>query len=197
MFGANGTACGSKFSGGFNRGMGGLKSATATFGAFGTKMAAIAGAVAGTVQTGITAAMGAIGNSIGAAVSRVDTMAAFPRVLSGLGYEASDASAAIQKMSDHLTGLPTRLDAMTSSVQKIVPTVKDVGKSTDIMLAFNDALLAGGASTQVQEAALEQIRLVYILKRYRFFADRCRKRFKPYRAAVIELNNAAEHSSVE
>lgn len=156
MFGANGTACGSKFSGGFNRGMGGLKTASATFGAFGTKMAAIAGAVAGTVQTGITAAMGAISNSIGAAVSRVDTMAAFPRVLSGLGYQASDASAAIQKMSDHLTGLPTRLDAMTSSVQKIVPTVKDVGKSTDIMLAFNDALLAGGASTQVQEAALEQ-----------------------------------------
>ena len=156
MFGANGTACGSKFSGGFNRGMGGLKTATATFGTFGTKMAAIAGAVAGTVQTGITAAMGAIGNSIGAAVSRVDTMAAFPRVLSGLGYQASDASAAIQKMSDHLTGLPTRLDAMTSSVQKIVPTVKDVGRSTDIMLAFNDALLAGGASTQVQEAALEQ-----------------------------------------
>lgn len=156
MFGANGTACGSKFSGGFNRGMGGLKTATATFGTFGTKMAAIAGAVAGTVQTGITAAMGAISNSIGAAVSRVDTMAAFPRVLSGLGYQASDASAAIQKMSDHLTGLPTRLDAMTSSVQKIVPTVKDVGRSTDIMLAFNDALLAGGASTQVQEAALEQ-----------------------------------------
>ena len=156
MFAANGTACGSKFSGGFNRGMGGLKTATATFGTFGTKMAAIAGAVAGTVQTGITAAMGAISNSIGAAVSRVDTMAAFPRVLSGLGYQASDASAAIQKMSDHLTGLPTRLDAMTSSVQKIVPTVKDVGRSTDIMLAFNDALLAGGASTQVQEAALEQ-----------------------------------------
>ena len=156
MFGANGNACGTKFSGGFNRGMGGLKTASATFGAFGTKMAAIAGAVAGTVQTGITAAMGAISNSIGAAVSRVDTMAAFPRVLSGLGYQASDASAAVQKMSDHLTGLPTRLDAMTSSVQKIVPTVKDVGKSTDIMLAFNDALLAGGASTQVQEAALEQ-----------------------------------------
>lgn len=156
MFAANGTACGSKFSGGFNRGMGGLKTATATFGTFGTKMAAIAGAVAGTVQTGITAAMGAISSSIGAAVSRVDTMAAFPRVLSGLGYQASDASAAIQKMSDHLTGLPTRLDAMTSSVQKIVPTVKGVGRSTDIMLAFNDALLAGGASTQVQEAALEQ-----------------------------------------
>lgn len=156
LFGDNGSACGSKFSSGFNKGMGGLASAQSKFGAFGTKMAAVAGAVAGTVQTGITAAMGAIGNSIGSAVSRVDTMAAFPRVLSGLGYSANDASAAVGKMSDHLTGLPTRLDAMTSSVQKIVPTVKDIGKSTDIMLAFNDALLAGGASTQVQEAALEQ-----------------------------------------
>lgn len=101
-------------------------------------------------------AAGVIANSMDSAISRVDTMKNFPRVMQSLGYSVDDASASIQKMSDHLTGLPTRLDSMTSSVQKIVPTVKDVGKATDIMLSFNDALLAGGASTQVQEAALEQ-----------------------------------------
>lgn len=101
-------------------------------------------------------AAGVIASSMDAAISRVDTMKNFPRVMESLGYSADDAASSIQKMSDHLTGLPTRLDSMTSSVQKIVPTVKDVGKATDIMLAFNDALLAGGASTQVQEAALEQ-----------------------------------------
>lgn len=101
-------------------------------------------------------AAGVIANSMDAAISRVDIMKNFPRVMESLGYSADDASTSIQKMSDHLTGLPTRLDTMTASVQKIVPTVKDVGKATDIMLAFNDALLAGGASTQVQEAALEQ-----------------------------------------
>lgn len=101
-------------------------------------------------------AAGVIANSMDSAISRVDTMKNFPRVMESLSYSADDAASSIQKMSDHLTGLPTRLDSMTSSVQKIVPTVKDVGKATDIMLSFNDALLAGGASTQVQEAALEQ-----------------------------------------
>lgn len=101
-------------------------------------------------------AAGVIANSMDSAISRVDTMRNFPRVMESLGYSADDAASSIQKMSDHLTGLPTRLDSMTSSVQKIVPTVKDVGKATDIMLSFNDALLAGGASTQVQEAPLEQ-----------------------------------------
>ena len=101
-------------------------------------------------------AAGVIASSMDSAISRVDTMRNFPRVMESLGYSADDAASSIQKMSDHLTGLPTRLDTMTASVQKIVPTVKDVGKATDIMLAFNDALLAGGASTQVQEAALEQ-----------------------------------------
>ena len=120
------------------------------------KLATKAGAVAGVVSTVFEKAMDVVSSSIDSAVSRVDTMNNFPRVMEGLGYSADSAAASIQLMSDHLTGLPTRLDAMTTSVQKIVPTVKDVGKATDIMLSFNDALLAGGASTQVQEAALEQ-----------------------------------------
>ncbi len=101
-------------------------------------------------------AAGVIASSMDSAISRVDTLKNFPKVMQSLGYSMDDASASVSKMSDHLTGLPTRLDAMTSSVQQIVPTVKDVGKATDIMLAFNDACLAGGASTQVQEAAVTQ-----------------------------------------
>lgn len=120
------------------------------------KLATKAGAVAGVVSSVFEKAMDVVSSSIDSAVSRVDTMNNFPRVMEGLGYSADSAAASVQLMSDHLTGLPTRLDAMTTSVQRIVPTVKDVGKATDIMLSFNDALLAGGASTQVQEAALEQ-----------------------------------------
>lgn len=124
--------------------------------AFSSGLGAKVGAVAGIVSAVTGKAFTAISNSLDSAISRVDTMNNFPKVMAGLGYGADAATSSIDKMSDHLTGLPTRLDAMTSSVQKIVPTVKDVGKATDIMLAFNDALLAGGASTQVQEAALEQ-----------------------------------------
>lgn len=134
----------------------GSKAGAKTGAAFSSGLGAKVGAVAGIVSTVTGKAFTAISNSLDSAISRVDTMNNFPKVMAGLGYGADAATSSIDKMSDHLTGLPTRLDAMTSSVQKIVPTVKDVGKATDIMLAFNDALLAGGASTQVQEAALEQ-----------------------------------------
>lgn len=134
----------------------GSKAGAKTGAAFSSGVGAKVGAVAGIVSAVTGKAFTAISRSLDSAISRVDTMNNFPKVMAGLGYGADAATSSIDKMSDHLTGLPTRLDAMTSSVQKIVPTVKDVGKATDIMLAFNDALLAGGASTQVQEAALEQ-----------------------------------------
>lgn len=101
-------------------------------------------------------AAGVISSSLDGAISRVDTLNQFPRVMSQLGYGADSAAAAIGKMSDHIQGLPTELDAIAGSVQRVVPKFKDVGKATDVMLAFNDALVAGGQSSQVQEAALEQ-----------------------------------------
>lgn len=101
-------------------------------------------------------ASGVISSSLDGAISRVDTLNQFPRVMEQLGYGADSASAAIGKMSDHIQGLPTKLDSIAGSVQRVVPKFKDVGKATDVMLAFNDALVAGGQSSQVQEAALEQ-----------------------------------------
>jgi tape measure domain-containing protein len=101
-------------------------------------------------------AAGVISSSLDGAISRVDTLNQFPRVMSQLGYGADSVSAAIGKMSDHIQGLPTKLDSIAGSVQRVVPKFKDVGKATDVMLAFNDALVAGGQSSQVQEAALEQ-----------------------------------------
>lgn len=101
-------------------------------------------------------AAGVISSSLDGAISRVDTLNQFPRVMSQLGYGADSASAAIGKMSDHIQGLPTKLDSIAGSVQRVVPKFKDVGKATDVMLAFNDALVAGGQSVQVQQAALEQ-----------------------------------------
>lgn len=101
-------------------------------------------------------AAGVISSSLDGAISRVDILNQFPRVMEQLGYGADSASAAIGKMSDHIQGLPTKLDSIAGSVQRVVPKFKDVGKATDVMLAFNDALVAGGQSVQVQEAALEQ-----------------------------------------
>lgn len=148
-FGAAGSSAGVQFTSGVNKGLGGT-------GAITGKLAAIGGAAMAVAQTGIGAAMNTISSSVSGAVSRVDTLNAFPKVLQGLGYSAEDASAAVNKMSDHITGLPTTLDAIAGSVQQVLPSVGNVDKATNIMLAFNDALVAGGQSTQVQEAALQQ-----------------------------------------
>ena len=120
------------------------------------RIAAAFGAVAGVAQSVVTKAFNMVTDSIGGAVSRVDTLNNFPKVMSSLGYSATDAGNQVQRMSDRLQGLPTSLDQMTGMVQKIAPLTGSLGEATDISLAFNDALLAGGKSTAMQSDAMEQ-----------------------------------------
>ena len=103
-----------------------------------------------------SAAAGTISNAMDGAISRVDTLNRFPKMMEQIGFSADDAKSAIDRMSSHIQGLPTTLDSIVSSTQRIVQKVGDVDKATDIVLAFNDALVAGGQSSQVQSAALEQ-----------------------------------------
>jgi tape measure domain-containing protein len=114
------------------------------------------GAIAGAAAAVASKAMNVISGSIGDAVNRVDTLNAFPKVMGNLGYSSTDAAKQVKVMSDRLIGLPTSLDSMTGMVQKIAPLTKNLGEATDISLAFNDALLAGGKSTGEQANAMEQ-----------------------------------------
>lgn len=125
----------------------------------GTKMKSIIGAlgIAKLVQTGINM----ITSSLDSAIDRLDTMNNFPKVMSNLGISASDSQKAIDKLSEGLKGIPTRLDAGALAVQRFTSKNMDVQKSTDIFLALNNAILAGGASTQIQESALEQLSQAY------------------------------------
>lgn len=95
------------------------------------------------------------------AITRVDTMNNFPNVMKNLGIGAEDAQKSINKMSEKLKGLPTSLDAGARAVQRFTSKNEDVGKSTDMFLALNNALLAGGASADIQKSALEQISQAY------------------------------------
>ena len=114
------------------------------------------GAIAGAAAAVASKAMNVISGSIGDAVNRVDTLNSFPKVMGNLGYSSADAAKQVKVMSDRLMGLPTSLDSMTGMVQKIAPLTKNLGDATDISLAFNDALLAGGKSTGEQANAMEQ-----------------------------------------
>ena len=108
-----------------------------------------------------SAGLNLIRNNAGEAVSRLDTLNNFPRVMSNLGIGADEAQKSIKKMSDKLMGLPTTLDAGAMAVQRFTSKNGDVKKSTDIFLSLNNAILAGGASTEIQSSALEQLAQAY------------------------------------
>lgn len=118
--------------------------------------AAKVGAVAGIASTVFSKVASVVTSSLGSAVDRADQMNNFPKVMKNLGYSATDAAASIKKISDALDGLPTTSSAMTGMVQQLAPLTSNLDEATDIALAFNNAMLAGGASTMEQENALTQ-----------------------------------------
>ena len=113
------------------------------------------------ISNAISKGMGVISNSLDGAISRLDTMNNFPKVMSNLGQSVEDSSKAIQILSNKLMGLPTTLDAGVSAVQRFTSKNNDVMKSVDIFLAVNNAILAGGASMDIQSSALEQLSQAY------------------------------------
>lgn len=114
------------------------------------------GAVAGITSNVFSKVASVVTSSLGSAVDRAGQMNNFPKVMKNLGYSATDAAASIKKISDALDGLPTTSSAMTGMVQQLAPLTSNLDEATDIALAFNNAMLAGGASTMEQENALTQ-----------------------------------------
>ena len=103
----------------------------------------------------------AITNNISGAISRLDTLNNFPKVMSNLGVSSQDANASLKRLNQGLLGLPTTLDDAVSSVQRLTSSNGNVKASTEMFLALNNAILAGGASMQIQSSALEQLSQAY------------------------------------
>lgn len=114
------------------------------------------GAVAGVTASVFNKVAGVVASSLNSAIGRADQMNNFPKVMKNLGYSSEDAAASIKKISAALDGLPTTSSAMTGMVQQLAPLTSNLDEATDIALAFNNAMLAGGASTIEQENALTQ-----------------------------------------
>lgn len=109
----------------------------------------------------ISGAMNTISSSVGDAVSRLDTLNNYPKVMANLGISSEESSKSMEKLSNGLKGLPTTLNDAVSSVQRFTSANNDVDKSTNYFLALNNALLAGGASAEIQSNALEQLSQMY------------------------------------
>lgn len=121
-----------------------------------------AGTVVGNALTAMFRKAGQIiSSSFNDAVTRLDTLNNFPRVMSNLGISAEDSTRIINILSDKLLGLPTTLDTAALAVQRFTAANNNIEASTAIYLALNDALLAGGTSAEAQAGAMEQLAQAY------------------------------------
>ena len=112
--------------------------------------------IGATLSNVFTAALGAVSDSIGDAVSRFDTLNRFPKIMDQMGYGAARAERAITKMSSGIDGLPTTLDGIVGSGQRMTITLGDLDKGTDSALALNNAFLASGSSGELAARGTEQ-----------------------------------------
>ena len=109
-----------------------------------------------TLATAVVAVGALIAKNIGGAVKRVDTLNNFPKVMENLGFATDESSKALTKLDMGVRGLPTSLDKIASAMQNIAPSAKSIDEATNLALALNNALIAGGKPADMQATAMEQ-----------------------------------------
>lgn len=97
-----------------------------------------------------------IGQSIGAATNRYDTLTRFPTVLEKMGFSAADAERSTKKLSDGIMGLPTALDEVVGTAQRMASMTGNLEEATDVTLALNNAFLASGSTADMAKRGTEQ-----------------------------------------
>ena len=78
-------------------------------------------------------------NSLDGAIDRYDTLNNFPRVMAQIGFDADTSQRAINKLSDGIQGLPTRLDELQTQRKRIAVMTGDLDGAVDTTLALNNA----------------------------------------------------------
>lgn len=116
------------------------------------------GAVAGTASRIAETGMNALTGSVDDAISRVDTLNAFPKVLQNFGFSAKEAHGATDKMAKSIEGLPTTMDQAVSSVQGYVGATGNLNQSVDLFQATNDAAMV---FAQGSSEAIDQFSMAY------------------------------------
>lgn len=104
-----------------------------------------------------SAGINAIRGSLDSAISRVDTLNNFPKVMSNIGFSTEEANSAVSKLSAGIDGLPTTLDGIVSSTQSFALSLGNLDQAADVALAVNDGMLAFGASSEGASEAVRQL----------------------------------------
>lgn len=103
-----------------------------------------------------SAAVDLVSQSLGKAITRFDTLEKYPRVMKAMGHSAEDVARSTDKLANGIDGLPTTLDEVVGTAQRLTSITKDINKSTNLTLALNNAFLASGASSEAASRGLEQ-----------------------------------------
>lgn len=120
------------------------------------------GTVIGNLATKvITSAFRTISNEMSSAVTRLDVLNNYPRVMSNLGIAAEDAEKSIEVLNEGILGLPTSLDTAAQATQRLTAVNGNIAASTEMFLALNNAILAGGAPIEMQKNGIEQLTQAY------------------------------------
>ncbi|HEM3666996.1 TPA: tape measure protein [Streptococcus suis] len=97
-----------------------------------------------------------LSSSLDGAIKRFDTLEKFPRVMQAMGHSTEDVAASTDKLSNGIEGLPTTLDEVVGTAQRLTSITGNLRKSTDTTLALNNAFLASGASSADASRGLDQ-----------------------------------------
>lgn len=115
----------------------GNQSMIGSFGRLATSIGAVAVA---------SKALSALSGAVSSAVTRVDTLNKYPKVMQALGYSTRDVASSAKILDNGIKGLPTRLDEITSVAQQLAPLTGSAKKASKSAVALNDAFLASSAS---------------------------------------------------
>lgn len=100
-------------------------------------------------------------DSMGKAVQQVDLMQNFPASMGALGLSTKDASESFLKLRGYIAGIGGDLAEATTSVARFAEVTKNVKAATAEFVGVKNAIIAGGAGTEVQANALEQLIQAY------------------------------------
>lgn len=97
-----------------------------------------------------------LGEALGGAIQRFDTLESYPRVMQAMGYSTEDVTRSTKKLAAGIEGLPTTLNEVVGTAQRLTSITGDINKSTDLTLALNNAFLASGSSSADASRGLQQ-----------------------------------------
>ena len=104
----------------------------------------------------VSAGLDLMKSSLDKAIDRFDTLQRFPKVMQSLGHSSKDVAASTKALSEGIEGLPTTLDTVVGTTQKLTSMTGDLKQSTKLTIALNNAFLASGASTEDASRGLQQ-----------------------------------------